>query len=149
MPTAHLLTDRPLVEFDADGLRVLKRELAVDLGVELIELHEWGHASVTRSTEGTTRLSVPAGFPYDGASIPALVVLGWVMGPRELYECAGAFHDALYRWQAPRDIADLVFWILARSGSKQVTPTRAWFGWAGIRVGGWYAYWRRRREAIA
>jgi len=147
--TARLLTERPLVEFNDEGLRVLKRELAVDLGCHIVELHEWGGTCVSTSPDGTTMLIVPSGFVYNGASIPSLLLLHSVMGDRELYEAAGVFHDFLYREQAPRSTSDFVFWLIARSGSKQVTPARGWFGWAGLRIGGWIAYRARGREAAA
>ena len=148
MTTAKLLTERPLVEINEEtGLRTLKRELAVDLGVELIELHEWGQPGVLYSPDRTTILVVEPGLVYDGASIPALVQP--IFGEKERFEAASVFHDDLYHRQAPRSSADHVFWIVARSGSKFVTPARGWFGWAGLRVGGGYAYWKDGREARA
>ncbi len=136
MPTARLLTGRPLVEFDDDGRRVLAREVSVDLCERVACLD----AFAVLSPDQTTILTVPAGFVYDGASIPSLAVLSWVMGPRERFETAGLLHDWCYRVQVARDVADYVFWLVARSGSKHVGPVRAWLGWAGVRVGGWRAY---------
>ena len=146
MTTARLLTERPQVEFDEDGERILSRPLIVDLGVTIQALHEWRSDVVGTSERWTTTISVPAGFIYNGASIPALAHP--IMGDKELYEAASVFHDALYGWQAPRGLADLVFWIVARSGSKQVTPVRAWCGWAALRIGGWVAYRARGRERV-
>lgn len=146
MPTARLLTDRPLVRFDIEGRRVLAEPCVVDLGVHIPELHAWDGARAVISPDGTTILTVPAGFVYDGASLPSLALVSWMMGPKELWETAGLFHDALFRWQSGRAVADRVFWIIARSGSKQVGPVRGFIGWAGLRIGGGFAYRARGRE---
>ncbi len=138
MPTARLLTPPPTVRFDGQtGLRVLADTVGVDLGRHVLEL---GDAPGVEHVASATRIYVPGGFVYDGASIPSLALP--IMGARELYEVAGLVHDALYRWQVPRGPADLVFWIVARSGSRHVTATRAWLGWAALRAGGWVAYRR-------
>ena len=146
MPTARLLSGPPLVEFRPDGLRVLQRELVVDVGQLVPELHRWSQneARLWVSEAGTTVLRVHEGFVYDGASLPSLAVVRWVMGPKERYEVAGALHDPLYRWQAPRGPADRVFWIVARSGVG-VSGAQGWAGWAALRVGGWWAYRRAGR----
>src|SRR5690606_30921763 len=64
MPTARLLTPRPTVTIRGDGLRVLERECAVDLGVRCPALHAWGgpEGAVRESWRGDTVLTVPAGF---------------------------------------------------------------------------------------
>jgi hypothetical protein len=138
--TARLLSERPLVEFDARGMRVLARDLVVDLGVQIVELHEWDAAGsrIQVGLHATTVIQVPAGLVYDGASIP-----WWahrIAGAKERYEVAGVLHDALYRWQAPREPADRVFWIVARSGAESVGPARGWLTWAALRAAGWVAY---------
>jgi hypothetical protein len=137
--TARLLTPPPIVRFDGDtGRRVLAETVGVCLGRHVLDLGQVG--GVEHHTSGT-RIYVPQGFEYDGASIPWFAEP--VMGARELYEVAGLLHDALYRWQAPRGPSDYVFWLVARSGSRHVGPVRGWLGWAGLRVGGWVAYRRR------
>lgn len=147
MPTAKLLTDRPLVRFNEDGLRVLWEPCAVDLGVYIAELHAVEMVRAETSAEGTTILRVPVGFVYDGASIPKLSQ--YLVGDKETWELAGLFHDALYRWQAPRGAADRVFWIIARSGSKRVGPVRGWLGYAGLRLFGGLAYRRNGARSKA
>ena len=154
MATAFLLS-----EFDSrllgDGTinRRTGSELVVDLGVFVSELHAWEAETrpgwrldwrVRESGAHTTIIRVPADFIYNGASIPTLAQL--FMGARELYEIAGCIHDFLYRFGAPRYIADRIFWIIARSGEKRVNPTRAWLGWAGVRVGGWVPYGKHARR---
>jgi len=154
MSTAFLLS-----EFDSrilgDGTknRRLYSELVGDMGIRLNQLHEWEAETrpgwridwrIRESGTGTTIIRIPAGLIYDGASIPALAQT--FMGARELYEVASAFHDPLYQWGAPRGASDEAFWIVARSGAKQVNPTRAWLGWAGVRIGGWVPYGKHARR---
>lgn len=149
--SARLLSRRPLAEFDTEGKRVLDRDLLVDLGAQIEELHRW---EISRSDGGpqlvmfgdapehATLVRVPAGFRYDGDSQPVSAIVHLIAGDKERYEVAAAVHDALYRYQAPRDVADRVFWLIARSGSvtTSVGPVRGWFVWAALRVGGWRAY---------
>ena len=146
MTTAFLLSERPLVRFNEDGDRKLQEDLVVDLGVRVPELHRWYEREqltndcISVSKSGTTIVKVPAGLIYDGASIP-----WWsrpVIGSKEKYEVAAVIHDAFYLWQVPRAIADHVFWLISRSGSKSVNRARGWLGWAGLRLGGWWAYWK-------
>jgi hypothetical protein len=125
-----------------EGRRVLTAPLRVDLGRRVLGLEQWAldRKLVTHVHYHvfSTAIVVPKGFDYDGASIP-----WWsapIMGAKENYEIAGCLHDALYRWQAPRDLADYVFWLVARSGHKRVGPVRAYLGWAALRVGGRFAY---------
>lgn len=140
MPSARVLS--PHTTDWVDGRRVLREPLHVDLGRRVLGLEQWAVdrrlVSHVHYHVFSTAIVVPAGFDYDGASIP-----WWahpIMGAKENFEVAGCLHDALYRWQAPRDLADLVFWLVARSGGKQVGPVRAWLGWAALRLGGEYAY---------
>lgn len=153
MTTARCLSPlpQPRVAFD-DGQRVLLEECVVDLGMPFPELAEWALERqlaggpdwrVSHSHAYTTVLRVPPGFRYDGASIPG-VAQSMLMGAKENYEIAGLFHDWAYREQMPRALADQVFHIIARSGSRQVGPIRGWLGWAALRVGGWKAYRRYR-----
>lgn len=140
MTTATLLSGRPLVEIGADGLRVLARDLVVDLGQHVLEL---GEVDGVEHSIRSTVVTVPAGFVYDGASLP-----WWsrpVLGPDERWECAGLCHDWCYRRQAQRAASDFVFWLIARSGSRHTGPVRGALGWAGLRVGGWWAYRRYSR----
>lgn len=140
MPTAFLLTGRPNLDIDDDGLRILGRPLGVDLGVHLLAL---GDVPGVAHTITSTQITVPAGFRYDGASLPSAILIRLLMGPKERYEVAGCVHDWLYRVQAPRGPSDEVFRIVACSGSKHVGPKRARAGWLAVRAGGWVAYWKR------
>lgn len=142
MPTARLLNGRPLVEFIGGRKRELQRDFGVDLGVRLEALHEWDPKErwIVPSESGTTTIWAPKGTVYNGASIPWLALP--IMGAREKYEAASVGHDLLYDRQAPRRAADEAFWIIARSGDEHVGPVRGWLGWAGLRLGGWWAYWR-------
>ena len=155
MTTAILLSKRPLVRFDDEGRRVLREDLKIDLGQRVAALHIWdslrqtregGPRRVTQSRRGNTIITVRAGLVYDGASLPAGLLVRLLAGPKERYEVAAAFHDALYLWGAPRDGSDLAFWIISRSGPKQVNRARGWAAWAGLRLGGWWAYWQHRRR---
>jgi len=144
VPSAKLLSDRPLVEFDDDGNRVLQRTLKVDLGQALSALHRWGkHAdAITMSKTGTTVLTVREGFVYNGASF-------WLarafLGRRELYEAAACLHDQLAQWVAPRGASDEVFRIVSCSG-RGVKNWQARAAWIGLRLGGWVAWWGHRRR---
>jgi len=150
MPTCKLISERPQVVFDENGRRILSRELVVDLGEIVYPLELWAAdlkldaflRDDWRVKRGETGLStwvrVQPGFWYDGASLPWWSIP--LMGEQENYEVAGAVHDQLYRAQAPRELSDSIFWMIARSGSKHVTPTRAWLGWFALRLGGGRAY---------
>jgi len=145
MPTAKLLSERPLVEIDEDGLRVLKRALAVDVGQYIKALHRKGRQRyhVSMSKMGTTITRVPEGMRYNGASIPWLVQP--VLGDPMLWEAAGAVHDWLFQVQAPYRASNRVFRIIARSG-KGVGWLRAGLAYAGLQLGGWVAYRRHGRK---
>lgn len=86
---------------------------------------------------------VPAGFVFDGASVPwPLTVL--VPKTHPMYLAAAALHDHLYaeRWQeVPRPHADRLFLdALLVSGLNWI-----WSGmmWRAVRAGGWAVWWKR------
>lgn len=144
---ASLLTGPPLLEMVAGG-RVLARVLTVDTGILVPALHWWAgepqpHGdtrpawTISKSLGGSTIVRVPAGFRYDGASIP--VWLQVVSGEKDLYEIAAGLHDWLYTLQAPRESADLVFWQVARS-APGIGSVRGFLSWSALRAAGWYAY---------
>ena len=60
----------------------------------------WVLEAPYRYDDGATRLTVPAGFAFDLASIPRLF---WPLAaPFELSIAAPLLHDFLYRYAAPR-----------------------------------------------
>jgi len=151
-PDARLLSELSVTfPLGLGGNRKLTGDLLIDLGYLDPRLHRWDQhrpegapGGVYVSDRTTTVLRVPAGTIYDGASIP--YVAQYIAGPKELYERASAGHDFLYQEQAPRGASDLAFWAVARSGQKQVTEKRGWLAWAGVRLGGWWAYWKNGRR---
>lgn len=151
-----LLTSRPRVEFDEKGFHVLTEDVIIDLGVELPELEIWAirrelmgdeNWLIRSSDTDTTQIRVPAGFKYDGASLPTLGLVRFIAGKKERYELAGLLHDLLYRRQAPKAVSDYVFWLVAKAGYQKVGPTRAWLTWAALRVFGGPAY-RKNGELL-
>jgi hypothetical protein len=106
----------------------------------------------------TVVLRIPAGFHYDGASIPRLV---WsVIDDDDLKLVGPLVHDALYRyggdlpkgWLLPeerrfytRGEADYLFkYILNEEG---VAEWRENFAWLGVKFGGWASWDTRRKSA--
>jgi hypothetical protein len=143
---ARSLTGTPKSEGIGDGRRRLVEDLKVDLGARIPELQSWAGRNyrtehIYTSSLGTTVFRVPRDFTTLGpgpASIPGIAFP--IMGDRDLYEVAGWLHDAGARWEIPHKLNDWLFWWVARSGDKQVTPTRAWLGWAALRTLGWMYY---------
>lgn len=168
MPTARQIFGGPGIPLRINpdtGLRVTTEDVVVDLGQALPELEAWAaenghgirsacdfeHAIIYRSAQTwtTTVLRALVGFIYDGSSQPTLLAVRLIAGAKEYRELAGLFHDLLYRLQAPRALADHVFWIISRSGEKQLGPVRAWMTWVGLRGFAWYAYWQNGRRLRA
>ncbi len=82
---------------------------------------------------------VPAGFVTDFASVPRLPFVYWFTGG--LAQAPAALHDWLYRTRSisvTRAQADAVLSeaMIARGYWK----VRAWFVWAGVRLGGASSY---------
>jgi len=108
-----------------------------------MDLGDWVYGiylspGVSISDRQTMIVTVPAGFDTDFSSVP-----GWalsLMGEYDRHDLAGVIHDWLYRVRAPREAADRVWWIVARSGLRRVGPVRGWMGWVGLRLGGRLAY---------
>lgn len=88
-------------------------------------------------------VTVPAGFLTDYASVPRLPFAYAILGGKG--KKAAVVHDWLYKSQSvERAVADSVFReALAASGYGAVV--RAMF-YAGVRVGGWYAWEQHARE---
>lgn len=100
-------------------------------------------ALVYYSARLATTITVPAGFVTDFASIPWLVQ--WLIPKEGRYNRAAVVHDWLYTTgEYPRDMADYV--LSEAMAAASVDPDRAEVIYAGVRVGGWYA-WRKHRKA--
>ena len=127
------------------GRRVLLGSLTVDLGVQIPGVdHFPGIASWEMGESWHTVVTVPMGFDTDFSSIPSLLMP--VLGDYRKFDVAGVIHDFAYRVGVPRRKADRMWRIIARSGDEQVGKVRGFLGWAGLRVGGWWAYRRLRRH---
>jgi len=132
-----------------EGWRTLE-PVGVDLGVlepalvawaeprPGMPLQIWNHRD--RVGRYSTRIRVPASLATDFASIPVLAQI--VMGPKVHYRLAGLIHDALYRWQAPRQPSDAAFRLVAVAGENGVEPWRGDAGYAALRAFGGRAYRR-------
>ena len=87
-------------------------------------------------------LRVPAGFAWDGTSIPWLVrpLIGGCWNPQ--YEIAGMLHDYLYRvnvWDnLGRSEADRIFYNILQLEKVRWIRTQEMY--YGVRVGGWLSY---------
>lgn len=108
------------------------------------------HAPLVFRSQGYLRTHVPAGFTFDGASIPPF--LRWVINPLDgEIGAAAAVHDWLYVVHSvPRKQADQLFYeaLISLGASRW----KAWIMWAGVRVRGqcgWESYYKRREEAMA
>ena len=86
------------------------------------------------------RITVPAGFVTDFASVPRLPFVFLLTG--DTAHMAAVIHDFLYTTKLfPRETADAVFYEAMRSTG--VPRWRAWTMWLGVRVGG-QAAWDRK-----
>lgn len=84
-------------------------------------------------------ITVPAGFEYDGASVPWWIPVAYT-ALREAAEKAAAVHDWLYRHPefCSRAEADAVFReALEADGVGWFARNMAWLG---VRAGGWASY---------
>ena len=91
---------------------------------------------------------VPAGFEFDGASIPRFFrrLIGSPLDPE--IARAGRDHDFIYRTQLQgwtRKDADLMFlcWLI----EDGLEPWRAQLAYRGVRLFGWIA-WRKNRQIL-
>lgn len=82
------------------------------------------------------RLTVPAGFSNDLASVPRLPLAYWLAG--NTAHRSGVVHDYLYSVKAPRDLADEVF--MACMKAEGVPGWRRSLMYAAVRAfgGGYY-----------
>lgn len=113
----------------------------------------------------TFRISVPKGFIYDGASVPRILWTLTGILPDGLIRAGALLHDYIYHhqgilpawrlmihtengWQKStleltRPIADNIF--LEAMIKAGVRSTKAHVAWAGVRVGGWVAWYSEKR----
>jgi hypothetical protein len=111
------LTELCLVEADGqdDGKWIVGRDL------------------VYQSDVAKAKITVPAGFKTDLASVPRLPVVYWLAGGTS--SKAAVIHDYLYTTgQVRRDMADAV--LREASACIGVPAWRRWIMWAGVRLGG-------------
>ena len=86
-------------------------------------------------------VSIPAGFDTDFCSIPRIpFVYSW-LGNR--FQAAGAIHDYIYRYKMfPRWICDAI--LCEAAEALGATPVEQDVLWAGVRLGGWMYYGRKK-----
>ena len=140
--SARLLSGPLQTERLPDGRRVLLRDLVTDLG-ERLEVAEAFDGFDVYAPDAT-KATAPKGFDTDYSSIPRLARA--FMGRWDKHDLAGVFHDLAYRRGVPRGTADRIWRLVARSGDRRINAVQGFMGWAGLRVGGWFAYNRRKRE---
>lgn len=89
-------------------------------------------------------ITVPAGFVTDYSSIPSM--FSWLVR-WDRVDCAGVVHDWLYQsGTMPRRKADKIWRKVAQYGKHSANPAQAWTGWAGLRLGGWVAWIKHRKN---
>lgn len=91
-------------------------------------------------------IAVPAGFEFDGASVP-YILSGLVPRAHPLYLASAALHDWMYVDVASnrsRERADALF--LEALGVQGVNWFWAWIMWRAVRAGGWLKWYPRRRN---
>lgn len=90
---------------------------------------------------------VPTGFLSDGASVPRLIpgLVRLAFGGFIDTLSAAILHDWLYQTgRVPRGDADALFWEALREDGEGAAG--AWTMWAGVRLGGWWPWWKSRRQ---
>lgn len=97
-------------------------------------------ARVDEPGVGCYRLTVPAGFETDLASVPRLPLAYALFGGRA--RRAAILHDYLYVTQAGKDYADAIF--LAAMEAEGVGRLTRWTMYAAVRVFGGAVYGRKR-----
>lgn len=94
---------------------------------------------------------VPAGFIYDGSSLPpwlkAIPIISFFVKDKIVYPGAAALHDFGYRFGVwPRKTTDALYQEALLV--EKAHPVRARLRYWGVRAGGWIS-WRRHRKADA
>ena len=117
-------------------------------GRVLVENFEWSGWVTVRDKRIWVNVVVPAGFFYDGASIPSLIGLLWRIIGHPLdpeFEAAAVVHDYLYSDlnkkigpDVSREVADIIFLtILFENG---VGETKRGIMYQAVRKFGWMGY---------
>mgnify|MGYP003650434806 FL=1 len=117
---------------------------------------EYEPLSTTRTKDGRRMLNrplilwvdgvryvVPKGFVTDLSTIPP--IFRFLVRFNKV-DVAGTLHDRLYQTgEVSRIKADAIWRQVAQSGEASANPFQSWTGWLGIRLGGWKA-WRKYRR---
>lgn len=91
---------------------------------------------------------VPKGFDSDLASIPRWLptLLRLALPDRLRTAAAAILHDWAYALGGlSREAADDLFYEALRASG--VGTVRSWLMWAGVRAGGWWAWWHHRSDS--
>lgn len=111
---------------DSSGRRVLNRDFKIIVDGEMIV--------------------VPKGFDTDYSSYP------WITRSIVRFDrvdVAGVVHDYLYRTRRKtRKQADRIWRLIAMHGEVSANAFQGWVSWAGLRVGGWLAWGKRKPSPI-
>lgn len=94
-------------------------------------------------------IDIPAGFIYDGNSIPQwlklLPIVSYFIKDKIAYPGSAALHDFGYRFGTlgPREVVDALYReaLEVEGAGKARRAAR----YAGVRIGGWWS-WRKHRE---
>lgn len=127
---------------------IVKRDFPPVLDTSEVAYRVWrldSEYSVPSHRAGLPDVTVPAGFHFDGASIPR--ALWWIDSPMGAALRAAVVHDWRYWTHAPDDrlfADDEFFWNLI--SSKRLQYARAQALYLGVRAGGWWAWNRRARQ---
>ena len=122
--STRIVGDMMQTERLEDGRRCLLRDLIVQIEEDTI--------------------TIPAGTLTDFSSIPwyGRILVRW-----SKVDLAGVVHDWYYQTGATsRAKADAIWRLMAVAGTHHANVIQAWIGWLALRVGGWVAWRRYRRQ---
>ena len=125
MTTQTCLRSGPLqTERQRDGRRRLLRDLTVEVDGE--------------------QFTIPVDTLTDFSTIPwfGRILVRW-----SKVDIAGVVHDWLYHTKTTsRARADRIWRLCAMAGEHHANAFQAWTGWLALRLGGWYAWWKLKKE---
>lgn len=87
------------------------------------------------------RRVINRGAATDLASVWRMPFMYWLFGGRA--HISAGIHDDLYRKRMNRAFADEVFFVAMKNEESYLVRL---FMWAGVRIGGWAVYLRKRRK---